>query len=78
MTNEEKDIDKLRHVEVDVYDVLLTRIHKAMKDWGFSFTEALNLFLDWGSIHAVRYMERKREERKLIEEKKKKENVYVN
>ena len=78
MKDEDMKLENLRHVDVEIYEVLMTRIHQVMKDWGFTFNEAINLFLDWGSIHAVKFMERQREERRLIEEKKKKEDGYVN
>ena len=78
MNSQDMEVEKLKHMGVDIYEVLIMRVHKAMKDWGFTFTEALNLFLDWGSIHAVKYMERKRKERMKEQGKNKKETMYVN
>ena len=52
MKDEDMKLENLRHVDVEIYEVLMTRIHQVMKDWGFTFNEAINLFLDWGSIQS--------------------------
>ena len=45
MKDEDMKLENLRHVDVEIYDVLMTRIYRVMKDWGFTFNEAINLFL---------------------------------
>lgn len=69
---------KLVPVQVEIYEILLLRIEKIMKDWNMEWTEALNLFLDWGSIHAVKFMEKKLKEKMEQNTNIKEGKTYVN